>query len=200
MMLPAGAFVNAAAGFSAMAAGNCTPTCVSSPVRGGLLLPAAAFVQGDGQLQVSAAGPEACSPSRLRTGALFSVMTASSPQHLMGDASTRSAGAACASPYMRGAGMMTGSDASARSPAAGAHWGFISSPCARGPVPAMQGIVSTSPMAAAGVSPLPALAAYGPAGSTTSDALRTILGPGGITAGDDLAAKLRAAAPETYED
>jgi len=133
--------------------------------------------------------------------------TSPQPQNVIGDASTRTPTAsACASPYMRS--MITGSDASARTPFAGARvgawastdrsWGVMSSPAARTSLSA-QGIVSTSPVAATGVTSFPAQSAC-PAGSAAADTLRSLLGPAGMSAGDDLAAKLRAAAPDTYED
>lgn len=201
MMLPAGAFINA--GFvGQLVPGNCTPTCVASPVRSSpvrgaaVSLPLGAFADPD------------ASPTQPRLGCLVSVMSTSpQAQGIVGDASTRTPTAAsCASPYMCGATASACSDASARTPGArlviapAGAWGVLGSPSARGSLSFGPSIVSTSPMAAIGAGVIPIPMPCGPAGSAAADTLRSLLGPGGMAQGDELAARLRAAAPEIYED
>jgi len=196
-MLPARAFVNTGI-VGTVPGGNCTPTCMASPLGSSPhSLPAAGFSEVDA----------ACSPSRPRPGSSVSVVS-TSPQAkgIVGDASTRTPTAGtCASPYMCGAS--AGSDASARTPGArlllapaAGSWSVIGSPTTRASLSTGPSIVSTSPMAAAVTRVPPVPAACGPAGSAAADALRSLLGPGGMAAGNDLAARLRAAAPEIYED
>jgi len=192
-MLPARAFLNVAL-LGAMPGGNCTPTCVASPIRG-------SPVRG-GPLSLPAEADAACSPTR----SSISVMsTAPQAQSVIGDASTRTPTAGtCTSAFL--CGPVAGSDASARTvgarlllaPTAG-PWSVLGSPSG-GSLTTAPSIVSTSPMAASATRPSLATAACGPAGSAAADALRCLLGPGGMAAGDELAARLRAAAPEMYED
>merc|ERR1719414_2284453 len=131
-MLPAGAFLNK--GFGPMPGGNCTPTCVASPVRsvpvqGALSLPTAAFVDTDPS-----------SPSRPRAGSLASVVS-TSPQAcgIVGDASTRTPTAGATSSSYKCGGAAAGSDASARTPGARlllaptvGPWSVLVSPSAPG--------------------------------------------------------------------
>lgn len=207
MMLPAAAFMNAAV-FVGGPLGSCSPTCIPSPARSNTL-PSAAFPRADGSRLVPSdvCWSNPCRP-RLPMAATMSSPTAGSG--VTGDASTRTPTAgACASPYVRG--VVTGTDASSRTPTA-AGWAVVGSPVARN-------ILSTSPMAMAAMaagSPMAAaspttqrgqpaffpqaLGSHAPPGSAAADALRTLLGHNASPVGEEMAAKLRAALPETYED
>lgn len=213
LLLPAGAFINA--GFGQLsAAGNCTPTCVSSPVRGTGPPPGSFGKEADGS-------PRGGGATLGAVAGLAVMSTSPQAQGMVGDASTRTPTAAtCSSPYMCTTGPHL--DASARmlpagaclvlAPAPQAAWGVLSSPTSAtrtgslstSPSPQAT-IVSTSPLATppAGSgtrAPAPSpVAATGCGSAAAAEALRTLLGPTAL-AGDDLAARLRAAAPEIYED
>merc|ERR550532_2018596 len=112
--------------------------------------------------------------------------TSPQAQSVVGDASTRTPTAGtCASTYM--CSPVAGSDASSRTvgarlllaPAAGS-WTVLGSPSGGGSMATGPSIVSTSPMAAACTRPSLATAGCGPAGSAAADALRCLLGPGGM--------------------
>jgi len=216
LMLPTAAFVQPGM-VHIVPVGNCTPTCIASPSRPSVMLPSVAFPQGGLVVPepVVHLSSNPCSPCRGRQGQ--STLVTTTPQGIMGDASTRNpSGVAAVSPYARG--MAFGTDASSRTPKAGVRtsaappigtwpslapegtWTVVGSPCSRGGI-SSHGIVSTSPVASAGPTASPATgSSCGPAGSAAADALRTLLGPSGLPSGEDLAAKLRAAAPEAYED
>lgn len=205
-MLPAGAFVNrnfmSGAGFPP---GNCTPICLASPAPA---LPSGAFTQPPLAVHQSACS----SPVR---GVMSVMSTSPSPFSTFGDASTRTPTAA---PQPFPQDRFSVSDASVRTPVAGVsfvawppqqgkQWGVASSPCARTAGQTVANIVSTSPMGSAtkasDVGPSAGTTGAGAGGATgnsAADTIRSILGQQGLCSGEELEARLRAAAPETYED
>lgn len=204
-MLPAGAFINRGFMPSGFPAGNCTPICLAGPVQAPAL-PSGAFAQPP-----MAVHQNACS-SPVR-GVMSVMSTSPSPYSAFGDASTRTPTAA-PPPFVQD--RFSVSDASVRTPVAGAafvtwppqqgkSWGVASSPCARTSGQSMTGIVSTSPMGSATISDVGSSAggttgAASAAGNSAADTIRSILGEQGLCSGEELEARLRAAAPETYED
>mmetsp|Transcript_40724 Transcript_40724/g.103549 ORF Transcript_40724/g.103549 Transcript_40724/m.103549 type:complete len:371 (+) Transcript_40724:70-1182(+) len=216
LMLPAAAFVDPRM-VQMVPVGNCTPTCIASPSGPSVMLPSAAFTRGglmvpEHMAQMNAGASSPCKDSQGQ-----STLRTTAPNGIMGDASMRSpSGVAVGSPCVRG--VILGTEASTRTPTAGVRtsaaptvgpwpsfapnvaWAVVGSPCARGGIPS-HGIVSTSPAASACPAASPASSSScGPAGSAAADAMRTLLGQVDLPSGADLEAKLRAAAPETYED
>lgn len=127
---------------------------------------------------------------------------ASSPA-ASGDASTRSVIMGTGTPM---AGAMTpkasfGTDASVttpvHSPQGNQIWpAEVASPCRSRLHMTMHGVVSTSPAFAHGPD---ADACWSPAGNPQADAM-SFIGGNDVSSGHDLAARLQAAAPESYED
>jgi len=212
-MLPAGAFVNRNFMAGGFPPGNCTPICLASPAPPAL--PSGAFTQPPLAVHQSACS----SPVR---GVMSVMSTSPSPFSTFGDASTRTPTAA---PQPFAQDRFSVSDASVRTPVAGMsfvpwppqqgkQWGVASSPCARTSGQPVASIVSTSPMGSAttasDVGPSASGATGAGAGGTTgaggatansaADTIRSILGQQGLCSGEELEARLRAAAPETYED
>jgi len=205
LALPAAAFdhgvvarsppLQATAGISTPTCGSPTKGCHSSP----LALPSGAVIPRagpPGNLQV------APGPSGDPRYSPYQGTACYQGSGVVGDASTRTP--TCTSPCPPG--FFTTGDASARvmpmapwvaSPlAAGGHgcWSpmAMGTPLASmGSIPMMPGFVATSPMVSQ---------VGGPAGYAATDGFRSFLGTSEAFSADDLAAKLRAAAPETYED